>query len=93
MCGFAHFAHSRLLTLSSPLQVLLESQVTGNLAAPRGYPCLLGAGELKAGSRREVVWRVMFVGDEHTATLWELELAAKRLSCLFWLTSETSGFS
>lgn len=45
MCGFVH---SRLLTLSSPLQALLKSQVTGNLAAPRGHPCLLGAGGAKS---------------------------------------------
>ena len=44
-CGFVH---GRLLTLSSPLQALLESQVTGNLAAPRGHPCLLGAGRAKS---------------------------------------------
>lgn len=60
------FVPSGLLAPSSPLQALLEPQVTENLAAPRGYPQALE--ELKAGSRREVVWREMFVGDEHTAT-------------------------
>lgn len=42
------FAHGRLLLLSSPPQALLEDQVTGNLAAPRGHPCLLGAGAAKS---------------------------------------------
>lgn len=43
------FVHSRLLPLLSPLQALLESQVSGNLAAPRGHPCLLGAGGAQGG--------------------------------------------
>lgn len=63
------FVPSGLLAPSSPVQALLEPQVTGNLAAPRGHPQALE--ELKAGSRREVVWREMFVGDEHTAMLRE----------------------
>lgn len=33
---------------ASLLQALLESQVTENLAAPRGYPCLLGVGAAKS---------------------------------------------
>lgn len=45
ICGFVH---GRLLTLSSSLQALLKSQVTGNLAVPRGHPCLLGAGGAKS---------------------------------------------
>lgn len=33
---------------ASLLQTLLESQVTGNLAAPRGHACLLGSGAAKS---------------------------------------------
>lgn len=54
-------------------------------------------GELKAGLGREVVLREMFAGDSNTAgaegAVWQLELAAKLLPCLLWLTSETSGCS
>lgn len=33
---------------ASLLHTLLESQVTGNLAAPRGQACLLGSGAAKS---------------------------------------------
>lgn len=42
------FAHGRLLILSSLLQALFGFQVMGNLAAPRGHPCLLGVGGAKS---------------------------------------------